>query len=248
MINLEKKCIFCHVEKTGGTSMSVELRTQPGWHYIESDFYKLKEQYTQTGQMPKIELTRFTYYTGIHYPNMHTKMKRYARIFPSNEFFYFGFVRDPLTRYVSLYIQQLKHLLNVFDLPAEKVLGLDRDQLKINVAPEMKWPNIESGEHEFTFDFFLSRYNLHLGGTQVSDLCDDNKQNMLNFTGRFENLNEDWKRVCEKATLEHHRLPKLNSVGDLTREVCEKFYTPDLKEFLFEAYHDEFEVFNYEKR
>tara|TARA_R110000824_G_scaffold101260_14_gene240608 strand:- start:1597 stop:2367 length:771 start_codon:yes stop_codon:yes gene_type:complete len=256
MINLEKKYLFCHVEKCGGTSMSIELRSQPGWYFLATDLHEGYKEMQLTGKMPSLNFTPFDYGVGIQYSNMHTKMRRWAaiEIFDPDEFFCFGFVRDPFTRCVSLYIQQIQSVFmnlphSSWHLSAQQVLDIDPSELQYNVPLGHNLPNIEPGNYEFTFDWFLREFNYNADGTQVSDVCDHDNNIMLNFMGRFENMNEDWKKVCQKIGLQYRELAKYNSTaGGLSRETCERFYTPDLKEFLFDAYHDEFEVLGYEKR
>ena len=93
MINLNKKTIFCHNEKTAGTSMSMELRQLRGNYYIASNLRESGDG--------KIEFNEFTWETGIHYPNMHTRMRTYNKIVNLSDFYSFAFVRNPFEVIVS---------------------------------------------------------------------------------------------------------------------------------------------------
>ena len=235
MINLNKKTIFCHNEKTAGTSMSMELRQLRGNYYIASNLRESRDG--------KIDFNEFTWETGIHYPNMHMRMRTYNKIVNLSDFYSFAFVRNPKTRYVSLYTQQLKYFLNDETMGAEKALQVQND-VTIDIGPE--WDTITPGIYKFNFEFFLTTYNLEGGNTQTAQLCDSDNNIMCDFIGRYETLEEDWGAVCSKVGIPYRPLLQTNKSG-LDQDTVEQFYTSDLKGFLFDKYSDEFEVFDYEK-
>tara|TARA_R110000824_G_scaffold9747_1_gene43144 strand:+ start:130 stop:864 length:735 start_codon:yes stop_codon:yes gene_type:complete len=243
MINLKQNFIFCHNEKTAGTSINLELRQLPQNYYIDTDMFELVES-----DGHRIELNPFDWHTGIHYRNMHTRMATYDHILDLNNFWCFGFVRQPLTRYLSLYLQQLKVVLDIPEIPDPRKI-LEVPHLLANVTPTIsKKLNIPEGKYEFSFDWFMRTYIPSAGGSQISQFCDTEKNVLLDFVGRYENLNHDWEIVCDKLHIPHRPLLKINKTGSGVKDdLVELFYTKDLKEFVYDHYSDEFEVFDYEK-
>jgi hypothetical protein len=246
MINLKQNFIFCHNEKTAGTSMSMELRQLPDNYYVNSDLFEVIEQ----GER-QVELQRFTWHTGIHYRNMHCRMRMYQCMMDLSKFWSFGFVRNPLQRYVSLYLQQIKDFTDVPEIPNPyRILEIPPEQFKLKIDERnSKFLNVPEGEYVFSFDFFMRTYIPGNGNTQTNQLCDENKKPLVDFVGRYENINHDWEIVCDKLNIPHRSLLKTNLTGGkISDDVVQKFFNKDLKEFVYDHYNDEFEVFGYEKR
>jgi hypothetical protein len=174
-----------------------------------------------------------------NYPNKHNKMVHWSKFVDLDDYFSFGFVRNPKQRLVALYLQQLRGF------------GLDDTQDSkghfLPVDEELhKSTNLPIGRHEFTFDFFVRTFVPSCGSNQVVQFCDCDQNMLANFVGRFENLDEDWKKVCDHLGVGYLPLPRKRVSSDYN---IDDFFTSDLLEFLFDCdfYSMEYEVFRYEK-
>lgn len=141
---------------------------------------------------------------------------------PTTEFllslpFRFAFVRDP------------------YDRIASAILNLD-------------WANPDT----FT-DFVKKLPELHAKGLReakeqqlwsMTRYLYFNGKREVDFLGRFENLKEDWKSVCEMIEynfkLPHENKSEFNGY--------DKFYTPETRSIITELYSDDFNNFGYKRR
>lgn len=62
----------------------------------------------------------------------------------------------------------------------------------------------------------------------------------FNHIGKFENLQEDWDKLC-KLVGEKYELPHVNASG----RDYDHLWTPELKEKVFSLYEGDFREFNY---
>lgn len=76
--------------------------------------------------------------------------------------------------------------------------------------------------------------------TQLFHITDENGNIMADFIGRFENLQEDVNRVCEKCGIKKSQLPHMNKTehkhytkyyDDKTREIVAKKFKGDIECF-----------------
>lgn len=234
MINLQTNFLFCHNEKTAGTSISNVLRQLDGNYYIASDLF--------TYDGTSLELQPLTDNVGNdlgHFPNQHTKMGLWASFIELGDYFSFGFVREPASHMVALYLQQLKGFFNWAGgiLPSDLSLPIDE-----TLSRQTKLP---CGVHQFTFDWFCRVFVPTCGSTQTRKFCDLEGNQLASFVGKFENLDADWRHVCEKLEISHVPLPKTNVSPKYDYR---EFFTKDLWDFFYDYYKTDYEVFGYEKR
>lgn len=94
-------------------------------------------------------------------------------------------------------------------------------------------------------NFVLNELNLKelLFQPQYTFLCDENKNLLVDFVGKFENLDADWRKICNRVGAEYQELPilKPSEHDDYTT-----YYNEELRQFVKEVYKDDFELFNYE--
>ena len=72
----------------------------------------------------------------------------------------------------------------------------------------------------------------------------DSKGNVpLDFIGRFENLQQDFNKVCDRLQIEDSQLPKLlvRQYGHYTEK-----YTDKTKDLVYRLYRTEIDYFNFE--
>lgn len=236
MINFKYKYIFCHNEKTAGTSMRNCLVPLGENHYISNDLTECNHS--------QINFTPVESYDDL--PNQHMSMSRYKKLLNIDDFFTFGFVRNPMDRAFSLYMQQLKYFLDDQNISSDFIYE-NQDKIRLNVDERLnKSLGLDMGYYRFDFDFFIRVFLLKFGSLQYKQFCDKDKNILCKFIGRFENLQEDCNKVFDKIGVDRIKLP-LKNKSNIARYTYKDFFTNDLKDFFIENYKDEFEVFGYEK-
>ena len=103
----------------------------------------------------------------------------------------------------------------------------------------------------FSFEKFVEKitktnYLAFLSSTQLSFLCNkknekkpDKRINIL----RFENINKDWKILCDKYNIEYNELYKKN-VSDENDDIVIE-WTNKSRKMVYKKYKCDFEIFNY---
>ncbi len=156
-----------------------------------------------------------------------------------NEYFKFAFVRNPWDRLVSAYYFKVKrtnvtkNLTNFFGSLKEKIIDIT------NAPPEKflkKTPSLQmdvfSNFREWAFYVYQKKVNL----SQMGFLCD------LDFIGRFENLEEDFKIVCKKIDIQELPLEHINASDHCHYS---RYYDKKTKEMVGEWFRDEIDRFDY---
>ena len=251
MTNLDKKYIFTHIEKTGGTSVSNEIMRHDikGMYFINVDFSSYGN--CNLADVGEVKLSPFNEISN-DYANKHLSLLTFKCFIPEEEwanYYKFTFVRHPIYRTVSLYLHQLKSLLKINASPEEVLaqksipVTFHEDALMYNDSGDKCM--IKKGNHDFTFEFFIKKILVPGGICQSHQVTDENNKLLPDFIGKFENLQEDYDKVCDHIKIPKTKLPHLNSGGG-NNEIYEKFYTDDLKQFVYEQYKEEFEIFGYD--
>jgi hypothetical protein len=220
MISKEKKFIFIHNFKTGGTSIEkklghfdtlvrdvqdhrtirdIELLTQRA-HFIRMGFYALK-----VGK-PKVSIKNFR--TSL-FPEL-TKSQY-------DSYYKFSFVRNSWARMFSWYANIMKDevLRNSYGIE-----GLD-----------------------YSYEQFLKEKIDHNTFSQLYFLTDRKGNIPMDFIGRFENLQADFDIVCNRLNIADPTLPKLlvRNYGHYTNN-----YTQKTKDMIYTLYKDEIDYFGFE--
>jgi hypothetical protein len=251
MINIRDKYIFTHIEKTAGTSMAVGLqKNHLGYiYYIATNFSEQKKE----GLLKELQLAPLEKIRD-NYPNKHIMLKVFKKLMLESEwdqFFKFAFVRHPLDRLAALYVHTVRACAHGnglgHDIPRERITA----QYILTHKPEVIIPmsnlngNGNLTHYDVTFDFFVRHFSDRGFHSQVEQISDTKGNIITNFIGKFENLEADWKKVCEKIKIAQN-LPKKNmSAG--TKDLYKQFYTEDLKEFIYDRDNEDFERLGYEK-
>jgi hypothetical protein len=231
VINFDRNFIFCHNQKTAGTSMACALSRLSGCYYVSTNMF----EWAMRGRVGGIETMPLSEEMAFDYPNKHNPMIFWSKFVDLGNFFSFGFVRNPKVRMVALYLQQIREA------------GPGKGSLEITIDEDThKVTKLPIGTHEFTFDFFVRTYIPLAGKNQVAQFYDSDNNIIADFVGKYENIDSDWKTVCQHLGVSHLPLPRKRVSADYN---ISDFWTGDLLEFFFshEFYSDEYEVFGYEK-
>lgn len=162
---------------------------------------------------------------GTHNTHMtHGYLKNYN--YPK-EYFKFCFVRNPWDRLVSWYNMH-KNLKTLSPFPTYTMKNTNSfsDFLK---------------KTEFTEEYGIKKsiyYN------QLDYVSDDEGNILVDFIGKYENLNEDFNKIKEKLNLKDIEIPVLNKLrkdGDDYR----KYYTDEEIALVSKMYEKDINYFNY---
>jgi hypothetical protein len=130
-----------------------------------------------------------------------------------DSFFKFSFVRNPWDWQVSLYHYILDHPQNRGHEETKK-MGSFRN-------------------------FVFSREKLNF--TQTSCLVDESGNLLVNFVGKFENLDEDFQSICRKVGISAS-LPHVNK----SKRTCyQDYYDPETRDLTARLYAEDIERFGY---
>ncbi len=78
---------------------------------------------------------------------------------------------------------------------------------------------------------------------QVDFLFDDRKRCLVDFVGRFENLNGDFAEVCKRLGLAGQALPHSNAAPQ--RRPYQEYYNPQTRDRIADMFHEDIERFGY---
>ena len=169
LISHKRKFIFVHVPKTAGSSLTSAL--QPFCHQPQDE--AINRSLSKIG----INVNWFGPYLNAKYGRKHTTAQQMKIIFPNKvfeEYFKFGFVRNPWDTMVSYY-----HFLhsNQSSHRNKKVQALD-------------------GFKQY-LEYEIKRNKYH----QTQFLTDNNGELLVDYVGRFESLQDDFDKICKKVNV-----------------------------------------------
>lgn len=150
--------------------------------------------------------------------------EEFARLFK------FGFVRNPYDRFVSAYEYMRKGGRNRFD---------------------EEWAKSNLSHHRDFESFVLSLRNGDVARSvmdwmhfrpQYEFLCGDDGNILVDFVGRYENMQSDFQTVASRLCM-RLRLPHLNPT---MRNPYQGYYSPETREIVRFLYMKDLEIFGYE--
>ena len=140
--------------------------------------------------------------------------------------FSFTFSRNPWDRLVSAYNYLSRGGSSSKDLKDYRRLFYTHKNFKTAV---LNW-------HESYFD------QIHFK-PQWEWICDDNKNVIVDFVGRFENLQHDFNTVCDKIGVPRKKLPHKNKTN---HKHYTEYYDEETREIVAQKYAKDIEYFGYE--
>ncbi len=201
MISHKYACIFVEVPKTGSTSIRSIIGSPAKPHLnIKETREKFISEYKQ----------KHTNIINRFFKNRAAKSKW-------EEYFKFGFVRNPWDRVVSLYLRK----------EGIQMAG------KMNFDEFVHWiqnssdTSIHPSKHKNQLDWFL----------------DTNGKLAVDYIGKFETLDEDWRVISKKLGIEQP-LPHANKNPKKKKHYTE-YYNHELRDIIADKFRIDIEYFDY---
>ena len=215
LISYSRNFLFVHIAKTGGTSVRAALRRYRwgGWYSVPLGLASLANQITR----PRHKL-------GLKFPR-HAKAVAALEMLPTDVyqgFFKFAIVRNPWDLQVSSY-----H--HIHREKPEVLAGVTsfEDFLKLKFDPER--------DYDFMLDISAELQHEYLVDLQGNVIVD--------FIGRYENLQVDFCSICQRIGIPAPELPHLRRAED--RRDYRSYYTDELAELVAHHYRRDLEILGY---
>jgi hypothetical protein len=211
LVSYSKKFLFLRVPKTGGTSISAALLPYHNFH----------ERKLYARVIRRLPFVPTPYQFEAFNAHPHWCMLKAKRVLPEeilDSFYKFSFIRHPVDWQISIF----KHILRFEHL---------RD-----FATEFA----EVYKHRSFADYIRWRID-HGPIPQVTLMIDEDGQFLLDYVGRFENLNRDLMKVCQTINIAPPTLDRLNQNPHDQSVVINSA----LFKLIYDAYHVDFETFGY---
>jgi len=252
MISLDKKFIFMHIPRTGGTSVENSVLSNYAY-YLESELEsdnpntfiqkywggefldKRQANYndgslTEKGMLVGKHFNLYEYYLA--FTNKHDIDKYFAEQDagdtlrnPLDDFYRFTIVRNPWDRIVSYFFAAAKEY--------------NEENFKHFVS---------MGQYVFTDnerpDYFKDDLALIFNTHSISSWL-NNDSSLFDHFMRFENINEDFKTVCEDLDIDYEELPHVNKTTEKKNHYS-YYYNDETRAIVAENYADDIKNFGYE--
>lgn len=222
IISDHKKVIFIHNPKCAGTTVRKSLEqidSRNNYYWMFDTFQKVK---IDKAHMP---LYFFKLYSPLDYKLL-------------DEYFSFGFVRDPYSRYISAFNEIHKPLYNKF---ISNEVSINEYKNKINnFAKNLTYKNTQGWNIE-NRHFIQQKMMFYIGNKRKIDLIIkleeiDNGTKKINiFKPEINIITNDW--INKEKIKNKKKLPLQQ----------DEILSVETKKYLFNIYKDDFIIFDYEK-
>ena len=149
-----------------------------------------------------------------------------------NKYFKFAFVRNPWDRLNSEYLYRKKRISVFKDKQDKPKYIIESEKMFRNVDNFAKWVKSE----------YINTQNPCFPN-QCKYLMETNNELLVDFVGKFENLQQDFNIVCDKIGIERQTLQHKNKTK---HKFYTEYYDEEARQIVAEVYADEIKCFDYE--
>ena len=213
MISNDKNFIFFHVPKNAGTTIKQEIK--PYIRKGDSGF-----PFGDQGLLSGVMARHIGYAFGLWYDEIHRKKQLHLSQDNWQDYFKFGFTRNPWDRAVSNW------------------LFVDR---RIPTPQGKRFPKL--ADYLEALPFETGTADSYHAMEQWRHLCDPNGNLLTNYLGKVETLEQDFDTIC--AVIKHEPQP-LRRMRKTDRTHYHDYYDDYTKELVAKYYAKDIEMFNYE--
>ena len=212
MISHKHKFIFFHIPKAAGTSVIGAFRNA------------IKEDVVLNDRNRDLMLFLKEHW-NIKFPNhLHaSKLKLYMNEKNFEEYFKFSFVRNPWDKLVSIYFYTKQKESHIVKKNPSVLTAFNRNILSS--------PDFES--------WIKSR---QFGELQSDYLYDADGELLVDFIGKTEQVEEDFKKILQRLKLTHIQMELKNPSN---HKDYQDYYSAESQEIVHEHYLTDIENFNY---
>jgi len=221
IISNSHKFIFVHVMKTAGTSVSAAIDPCLRWNDVAIGGTRFGEQIQPAFR------ERF----GLHKHSTASEIRAAVGADVWFSYFTFTFVRHPYDRIVSHYTWLQEKLRNA---PPD--------------APQWSWQAAIAFRESHGFSEFIrhERFRNSLGGRpQVESSCDDDGRCIVDYVGRFEDLDAARRTISDRIGVQLEPFERHNASTERNRH-AELFSGEADYEYLHTLHENDFELFGYD--
>jgi len=240
MLSHQDKCVFVHIPKAAGQSVESVFVTRAGLTWETRETLLLRPN-----DNPSIGPPRLAHLLAHEYVELgHMTAEQYQ------QYFTFSFVRNPWARLVSEYNYR-------------RLLGDKHFQCSFKAFLFKRFPKPESDCHVHIKDYYR-----HIM-PQWKFLYDEEGNQLVDFIGRFETLQQDFNYVCQQLNIDEISLPHKNKTAPSGikqrsklkfRKLLSKvgftrfeqhrhysgYYDDESKAFVADLYQKDIELFGYQ--
>ncbi len=215
VVNHKRKFVFVHIPKTAGSSIEKELaKLYPSYIWRPS----------KISFALRIILNLYPNPIRAKKHDNAIKIRQNIGDKKWEEYFTFAFVRNPWDLMVSSYEWwvQKAHECKVFEEHVQKIKKMSFSE------------------------FIHSKYGREMinevEGNIFDWISDEKGKIIVNFVGKFENIDEDYKKICERIGLPYKRLPHINKTK---RKDYKKYYNKETKDIIAKRFKKTIDKFGY---
>lgn len=235
IVSHTRRFVFVHIHKTAGESITATLEPE----LSERDLVvSTGLPRSAQGNSPMSEQS-----LPLYKHSMARDIRRHLGDETWQAYFTFSFVRHPVDRAVSLYRYIARMAATQPPSPAQRV----RRMLRPDPNDPRRWPGMKAFRAVESFSEFIRHPLLEQARgmpPQSESLCDTNGVVIVDFVGRFERLEEDFRHVQERIGLGPRLLQWENSARAVALPRAE--VTDDDRAYLADRFSQDFERFGYE--
>ncbi len=243
IISHKNKFIFIKPAKVAGSSVEVALSK---WHG-ENDIITPQEKFNLKSDEDFYNSPGRNY-KGFHGHISAEEVRKKIGENIWNSYFKFTIVRNPWDIVVSKYFYEkyrtfkkefsynnLKEKIKIKDIISGKILKKAKNFIKLNLERKNNVNNF----NDFVIFFVKNLKN------NSEFYFDSQGLPILDFYMRYENLEDDYKKICEIIKIPYEELPKLKTKQRKNKRNYSEYYNQKTKEMIANKFEKEIDYFKY---